>query len=101
MSIKKVTTVVIEEPESYTLVEISEQLNISQKLLTEMQEYGLFEVVQKQQQELIDQFALRKIEAACRLHHDLGINLPGVVLALELLDKIEMLHQQIAILERK
>ena len=101
MTMKKITTLVVAEKESYTFIEVSKQLDISQDLLIAMQEYGLFEVIHQQQQMLIDQCALRKIESACRLHHDLGVNLPGVVLALELLDEIGVLRQQIAILEKK
>ncbi|OGV27531.1 MAG: hypothetical protein A3F18_07990 [Legionellales bacterium RIFCSPHIGHO2_12_FULL_37_14] len=98
---KNITTVVFDEDATYTLVEVSEELNISAELLNEMQEYGLFEVIDERHEALIDQESLRKIESACRLHQDLGVNLPGVVLALELLDEIEDLRQQLAILERK
>ena len=101
MHTKKVTTLVVDEGKTYTFVEVSQQLNIPEDLLNEMQAYGLFEAIIQHNRALIDQLALQKIESALRLHNDLGINLQGVVLALELLDEIEELRQRLAILENK
>ncbi len=39
--------------------------------------------------------AIDRLSRGIRLHRDLGVNWPGVSLALELLDRIESLEQQI------
>ena len=38
--------------------------------------------------------ALRRTRIAVRLHRDLGVNLPGVALALDLLEELEQLRRQ-------
>lgn len=43
---------------------------------------------------------LRRVQAALRLHHDLGINHAGIALTLDLLDEIGELRQQLDVLER-
>lgn len=43
---------------------------------------------------------LRKARKAVRLQRDLGVNMPGVALALQLLDDLEILHEQLASLPR-
>jgi len=43
---------------------------------------------------------LRRVRIAERLESELGLNLAGAALALELLEEVEMLRNKIAILER-
>ena len=43
---------------------------------------------------------LVRLKRALRLQHDLGLNLPGLALALELLDEVEELRARLASLER-
>ncbi len=37
---------------------------------------------------------LRRVRRAMRLRHDLGVNVPGIALALELLDRLERLRRR-------
>jgi len=39
--------------------------------------------------------SLQRAQAACRLQHDLGINLAGIALVLDLLDEIETLRSRL------
>jgi len=39
--------------------------------------------------------SIRRVQTAKRLQHDLGINLAGVALAIELLDEIESLRTRL------
>jgi len=41
-----------------------------------------------------------RVQEAIRLQRDLGINLPGTALALELLDEVKALRQQVSSLQR-
>jgi chaperone modulatory protein CbpM len=44
-------------------------------------------------------YCLRRVHIVRRLQSDLGLNLAGAALALELLDEVEQLRQRIAMLE--
>jgi len=44
---------------------------------------------------LFPDHAFDRLQRGLRLHHDLGINWPGVSVALELLERIEELEQQV------
>ncbi len=91
----------IEESETITYTEVCHKYNIPKKLLVEMMEHGLFSNKSMHVEQLnLNQKELRRIESAFRLHRDLGINLPGVVLAIELLEKIEKLDNELHILRK-
>ena len=46
-----------------------------------------------------DERTVGRIQAACRIQHDLDINVPGVVLVLELLDELDQLRNRLTMLE--
>lgn len=93
--------VLIEDSETISYTEVCHKYNIPKELLTEMMEYGLFSNQSAQIEQLkLNPKELKRIESAFRLHRDLGINLPGVVLAIELLEKIEHLDDELTILHR-
>jgi len=87
---------VVDDQTNYTLIEVCQRLNIPEALLHEMSEHGLFEIHASK----IEHAALSRIQAACRLHQDLDVNLPGVILALELHDQLEELKLRLAVLEK-
>lgn len=91
----------IEETTTYTFIEVCHRYNIPEALLNEMIEYGLFPNQPTDPQKIaLDQKSLRRIESAFRIHQDLGINLPGVALALELLEKIDKMQNELEILRK-
>ncbi|KTD42494.1 chaperone modulator CbpM [Legionella quateirensis] len=95
------TGMLIEETTTYTFVEVCHRYHIPEDLLIEMIEYGLFPNQPTDPKNIMmDQKALRRIESAFRLHRDLEINLPGVALALELLEKIEKMQNELDILRK-
>lgn len=97
------TAVLIDENTHWRRVDICQHYHISEDLLAEMEEHGLFDTcfaVTESKEKVLTQKAVTRLEKACRLHADLGINLPGVVLALELLEEMETLRHQLAILSR-
>lgn len=98
-----IKAILVDDETMFSRLEICQYLNISEDLLEEMEAQGLFDTCLPSKPLLekgLNQKALIRMEKACRLHTHLGINLPGVVLALELLDELEALRNQIAILER-
>ncbi|MCX7115764.1 MAG: molecular chaperone [Gammaproteobacteria bacterium] len=94
--------VIVDEHTTLTYTEVCEYLNIPEALLIEMEEQGLFEVtvLPEKSKPCLKSKAINRIEAACRLHQQLGVNLSGAVLALELLDELQELRHRLAVLER-
>ncbi|STY29786.1 putative chaperone-modulator protein CbpM [Legionella wadsworthii] len=93
--------VLIEETMTVSFQEVCQKYRIPENLLHEMVEYGLFSSRTTNAEQLkLNQKDLRKIESAFRLHRDLGINLAGVALALDLLERIEQLNDELHILRK-
>jgi len=91
--------VLIEDTTTISFTEVCHKYNIPKELLIEMMEEGLFPNQPTEPEQIaLDQKALRRIESAFRLHRDLGINLPGVALAIELLEELEKMHKELDIL---
>lgn len=93
--------VLMEEHSTFSFNEVCLRYNIPEELLIEMVEQGLFapqSVTSKQTQ--LTSKDLHRMESAFRLHKDLGINLPGVALALDLLEEIEELRKELHILHK-
>ena len=71
------------------------------ELLIEMIEQGLFSNQSSEIEQLaLNPKSLRKIECAIRLHRDLGVNLPGAILAVELLEEMNKMRDELDILRR-
>jgi chaperone modulatory protein CbpM len=93
--------VLIEESKTISYTEVCHRYHIPEKLLMEMMEHGLFSNKSTELEKLkLNQKELHRIESAFRLHRDLGINLPGVVLAIELLEQIEKMDEELSILRK-
>jgi chaperone modulatory protein CbpM len=66
-----------------------------------LQEAGLIEVTVVNQTTCIPMDEIQKIERLARLHTQLDINEPGILVIDGLLDKVEGLQQEIAILRNR
>ena len=96
-----VTAVMIDEDTSLTFVEVCQYYRLPESVLRQMIEHGLFqESSTRVKATRFDAPKLARVRSASRLRKDLGLNIPGVVLALELLDELEQLRQEIYILQR-
>lgn len=94
------TGVLIEESTTISFIEVCHRYHIPEALLMEMIEEGFFNTPSIEQERIaLNQNELRKMEKAFRLHRDLGVNLPGVALALELLEEMEHLRQELDVLK--
>ena len=91
--------VISTEQSGITITEVCQRYSISESTVQEMVEYGLFQI-EVTHTTIISSEALRKIESALRLQRDLGINLPGVVLALELIEELETLRSEVQFLHK-
>ncbi len=101
MNNQVIVGVLIEESETMSYSEVCHKYHIPKELLIEMMEHGLFSNHSTQIENLaLNAKELHRIESAFRLHQDLGINLEGVVLAIELLEKIDQLDNELQILRK-
>jgi len=100
MDDKTITTgILMDEGTKISFIEICQKCNISEQMLLEMIEHGLLHhEVHYSNKIHVDSKTFLRIQSASRLHQDLGINIPGVVLALELLDELEKITSEFDIL---
>lgn len=90
------TGIILEEQAELTLAEISRACAVHAECIIELVEEGVIEPAGRDPHHWRFSGAqMRRAGAALRLQHDLGINLAGVALALQLLDEVEELRAQI------
>lgn len=77
-----------------SLHEITYSFDVDPKLIIEIIDEGIVSAKKNSNNELqFDTVAYKRIRTVLRLQHDLGVNLAGAALALELLDEIDRLHK--------
>lgn len=77
------------------LGELCELCNINTELVLEMINEGVISPVEPgREQWRFGYMEIRRVQTAMRLQRDLRINLPGVALALDLLEELTELRQQ-------
>jgi chaperone modulatory protein CbpM len=70
---------------------------VSADQLIELVDYGIVEPKGKQiTQWRFSGVSIGRLRSAIRLQRDLGVNLPGVALALDLLEELNKLRQQVS-----
>jgi len=98
---KLISGVIIDETQPLTLEEFCYAIHTEPKIIIQMVEYQLIEPIGESPDEWrFDSLSLKRARIAASFHRDLEVNMPGVALALELLDQIETLQHQINILEK-
>ncbi len=101
MSTKIISAVLMDEHSTLTYIEVCEQYHIPAEVMQEMFEHGFFGQSHQALTSLhFDRATLQRLQSAHRLRQDLNINTPGVILALELLDELEKMRHELAILQR-
>ena len=79
----------------------SRTCQLSEELLMDLMEHGLLGELSLSPKEIqFDNDMLARIRAAHRLQHDLELNLQGVILALELLDEMSKMRDELDVLRR-
>lgn len=95
------TGVIVEETTEFTLGELSRACGKPAEWILALVEEGILEPVGvEQRQWRFRGNCLRRVRIAHRLQSDLGLNLAGAALALELLEEVETLRARIAVLEK-
>ena len=95
------TGILVEDTTEFTLGELSRTCGMPAEWILALVEEGVIEPVGADQNHWhFRGHCLRRVRIAQRLEAELGLNLAGAALALELLDEVETLRQKIAVLER-
>ncbi len=87
----------LDEATTLSIVEVCIKCDISEEALLELLEQGLCHLSSTTS---IDEHILSRIQSACRIQQDLGVNAPGAVLVMELLDELKQMRRELAILQR-
>ena len=88
--------VVIDEQTRISLVELCRACSRHAEWVIELVDEGVLEPSgPSPERSYFSAVALRRAQVAARLQRDLGINLAGVALALDLLDEIDILRAQL------
>lgn len=92
---RKVTAVVLDEHTEFTLGELCRVCRVHGEFVIELVAEGIVEPRGRDPRRWrFTGVSVHRVRRAVRLHRDLGLNLPGVALALELLDEIERLRRE-------
>lgn len=74
---------------------------ITSQFMLELHEYGLIEIIQKKDAHYLLYKELPKAEKIIRLYSDLDINLEGIEVIHDLLERIERMQHEIVSLKNK
>lgn len=86
---------VLDESIRFTLVELCQYAKTKPERVIEMVDEGILDPEGSSIHSWIfDTKALKRLQVAIRLQQDLGVNLPGSALALDLLEEMERLREQ-------
>ncbi len=90
------TGLLLDEEETLTLGEFSRACAMHAEWVVELVEEGVLEPTGRGHTKWrFTGDSLRRARIAARLQRDMGINLPGIALALDLLDEIEALRKRL------
>jgi len=99
---KNYTQFSIETTQRYSLTEFCAICDTHTDLIIKMVSHGIIEPHGQQPQSWqFDEVALQRSQTALRLQNDLGINLSGLALALDLLEQVSTLRAEINQLEQQ
>jgi chaperone modulatory protein CbpM len=86
---------IIEEGAYFSVADLSRLLAVEERHIIELVEEGVLSSIEVGTTEWrFSGTALRRVRIALRLERDLGLNVPGVALVLELLEELEQLRRE-------
>ena len=86
---------IVEETMVLSVTDLSRMMSVEERHIVELVEEGVLSVLQIDASEWrFSGAALRRARIALSLERDLGVNLPGVALALDLLEELERLRRE-------
>ena len=99
-SLSVLTGVVLDEGTLVTFAEVCQTCDVAGDVVAEMVDVGILEPTGRDPADwCFDAAGLRRAARAVRLQRDLGVNLAGAALALELLERIDRLEARLQALK--
>lgn len=97
-----IEAVLLDSKTTYTFIEVCHFCQLTEAELKDWMAHGLLgdDVSESIESIQFNQEMLQRIRAAYRLHHELEINLQGVILVLNLLDELESIRDELAVFKR-
>ncbi len=96
MNQQTLTGILLDERSDLSLNDLSRACSVSVEWVIELVDEGVLEPIDLEQAHWrFPGSSLQKARIALRLQHDLGINLAGVALALDMLDEIDTLRARL------
>lgn len=93
--------ILIEESSPLSLEELAQALHLRNEIIIEMVEQHLLAPHgQSPDSWQFDNINFKRAKIAASFYRDLEVNMPGIALALDLLEQIEQLQKRLTILER-
>ena len=95
---KTLTGLILDDNCLFTLDEISKACAVRTEFIIELVDEGIVEPMQRQHKQSQWSFSgrsLLRVRKACRLQQDLGINLAGIALVLDMLEENERLRERL------
>ncbi len=90
------SAIILEEQTELTLTEVCQACAVGVEYIVELVDEGVLDPLGREPQRWrFTGTHLRRVTVALRLQRDLGVNLAGVALALQLLDELEALHARL------
>lgn len=77
------------------------EYQIETNFILDLEEFGLIQIVKHQEKKYLDKNQLVFIEKILRLHNDLNINKEGIEIILDLLEKNNLLANEIKLLKQR
>ncbi len=90
------TAQLVGEDQQWSLEEVCGLFAVERQWIVELVEQGVLEPLHPSGEPRFGGEALRRVRIAVRLRRDLGVNAAGTALALELLERIQMLERELA-----
>lgn len=82
------------ETEELIIVEVfCQEYQIDTSLIWDLEEFGLIKTIKQNEIDYLDKNQIMTVEKIIRLHTDLNINIEGIEIILDLLERIELLNQ--------
>ncbi len=97
----QLSATILEEQSELTLIELSQACAVQVECIVELVDEGVLAPVGREPDRWrFGGMHIRRATVALRLQRDLGVNLAGAALALELLDEVEWLRTQLKAMGR-